>query len=75
MMMTMCLCMYLFQCLFPAVGLVTERTLELFSRSSTGGVATGSLDVPLAHLLLEMLLKTSFVGELSGAVRTFERPV
>ena len=61
----MMMTMYLFQSLFPTVGLVTERTLELFSRSSTHIVAAGSLDVPLAHLLLQMLLQTRLVGKLS----------
>ena len=61
--------------MFPAVGLITEGALELLSHGPVGRVATGPLDVSLAHLLLEMLLETSFVGKLPGAVWTFERPV
>ena len=61
--------------MFPAVGLITKGALELFCDGPVNRVAAVPLNVPLAHLLLEMLLKTSFVGELSGAVRTFERPV
>ena len=66
---------YLFQSLFPAVGLITEGALELLGHGPVGRAAAGPLDVPLAHLLLEMLLETSFVGKLSGAVWTLERPV
>ena len=66
---------YLLQSLFPAVGLITEGALELLGHSSVGWVAARPLDVPLAHLLLEVLLETSFVSELSGAVGALQRAV
>ena len=61
--------------MFPAVGLITEGALELLSDGPVGRVAAGPLDVSLAHLLLEMLLETSFVGELPETVWTLEWPV
>ena len=66
---------YLLQSLFPAVGLITEGALELLGHSSVGWVAARPLDVPLAHLLFEVLLETSFVSELSGAVGALQRAV
>ena len=33
------------------------------------------LDVPLAHLLLQVLLQTGLVGKFARTVWTFERPV
>ena len=47
---------YLLQCLLPAVGLITERALELLGNRATGEVSMGSLHVPFAHLLFQMLL-------------------
>ena len=66
---------HLLQCLFPAVRLVTERTLELLGHSAVVEVPVAPLDVPLAHLLLEVLLEAGLVGELSGAVGALERTV
>ena len=66
---------YLLQSLFPAVGLVTEWTLELFGHTGSANVAIAPLDVPLTHLLLEVLLQTGLVGKLPRAVGTLERTV
>ena len=64
---------HLLQCLFPAVRLVTERTLELLGHSAVVEVPVAPLDVPLAHLLLEVLLEAGLVGELPEAVGALER--
>ena len=67
-----CLRSHLFQCLFPAVRLVTERTLELFGHGPVGKIAVTSLDVPLTHLFLQMLLQAGLVGKFSGTVGTLQ---
>ena len=66
---------HLLQCLFPAVRLVTERTLELLGHSSVIDIPVAPLDVPLAHLLLEVLLQAGLVGKLSRTVWALERTV
>ena len=66
---------HLLKCLFPTVRLVTERTLELLSNSSVVEIAVAPLDVPLAHLLLQMLLQAGLVGKFPRTVWTFERPI
>ena len=66
---------HLLKCLFPTVRLVTERTLELLSNSSVVEIAVAPLDVPLAHLLLQVLFEAGLVGKLSETVGAFERTV
>ena len=66
---------HLLKCLFPTVRLVTEWTLELLSNSSVVEIAVAPLDVPLAHLLLEVLLQAGLVGKLSRTVWALERTV
>ena len=66
---------HLFQSLLPAVGLITEGALELLGHGAAAQVAGAALDVPLAHLLLQVLLQTGFVSELARAVGALQGPV
>ena len=49
--------------------------MELFGDTGAPDIAIAPLDVPLTHLLLEMLLQAGLVGKLPGAVGALERTV
>ena len=66
---------HLFQSLLPAVGLITEGALELLGHGAAAQVAGAPLDVPLAHLLLQVLLQAGLVGKFARTVWTLERPI
>ncbi len=67
--------LYLFQGLFPAVTLFTERTSKLLGVGSMTLSTLTPVQVFDAHLFLQVLLQARLVSELTKTVGTLERSV